>query len=235
MSDAGVRIAPAGDRALVVRLGDRIDDATFQRVQSALARLHGVAREITDVVAGFATVTVHYEPARVATVGGELPHAALTRTIAALLEGPAPGVATRGPLVEIPVCYEGELAPDLEEVARHAGLSIGEVVELHAAAEYTVHMIGFVPGFPYLGGLDPRLATPRRAEPRTRVPAGSVGIGGAQTGVYPIASPGGWRLIGRTPLRLFDARREASSLLQVGDRVRFRAIARREFDRLAGA
>ncbi|HEX2779923.1 MAG TPA: 5-oxoprolinase subunit PxpB [Gemmatimonadaceae bacterium] len=226
------RIAPFGDRALVVTLGDRIDDATFQRVQGALARLGGASGEITDVVAGFASITVHYEPLRVAMVGAELPHVALARTVASLLDGVDAVSAAPGRLVEIPVCYEGELAPDLEEVARHTGMSSRDVVRLHSAAEYVVHMIGFVPGFPYLGGLDARLATPRRAEPRTRVPAGSVGIGGAQTGVYPIASPGGWQLIGRTPLRLFDARRESPSLLHVGDRVRFRVVTRREFDAL---
>jgi inhibitor of KinA len=133
-------------------------------------------------------------------------------------------------IVELPVCYCGELAPDLEEVARHANLSSGEVVTLHTATLYTVQMIGFTPGFPYLAGLDARLAVPRRAEPRLRVPAGSVGIGGEQTGVYPMATPGGWNLIGATPLSLFDPAREPAALLRIGDRVRFIAISRGEYD-----
>ncbi|MGH8657881.1 MAG: 5-oxoprolinase subunit PxpB [Gammaproteobacteria bacterium] len=124
-------------------------------------------------------------------------------------------------LVEFPVDYGGEEGPDLEEVARHCGLSAREVIERHAVVEYTVYFLGFQPGFAYLGGLDPLIATPRRAEPRLAVPAGSVGIGGAQTGIYPAVTPGGWQIIGRTPLALFDAAREPPTLLLPGDQVRF--------------
>ena len=133
-------------------------------------------------------------------------------------------------LVEIPVCYESEFALDLEEVAQRAKLSPMEVVRRHSAANYRVHCVGFTPGFPFLGGLPRELATPRRATPRKQVPAGSVAIGGVQTGVYPVASPGGWNVIGRTPLRLFDAQREPPALLSAGRRVRFRSITRAEFD-----
>jgi inhibitor of KinA len=132
-------------------------------------------------------------------------------------------------LVEIDVCYGGEFGPDLEEVARLRGLSVDEVVRIHSTGDYLVYMIGFSPGFPYLGGLDSRIATPRRAAPRTLVPAGSVGIGGDQTGVYPIASPGGWQLIGRTPQQIFVVSREPPTLIQAGDRVRFRSISADEF------
>lgn len=135
-----------------------------------------------------------------------------------------------GRFVEIPVCYDGEFGPDLADVARHTGLSVEEVIARHSAVEYRVHCLGFAPGFPYLGGLPPELATPRRATPRQGVPAGSVAIGGAQTGIYPQSSPGGWNVIGRTPLRLFDADREPPALLKAGDRVRFRPITRGEFE-----
>jgi allophanate hydrolase subunit 1 len=135
--------------------------------------------------------------------------------------------------VEIPVCYGGEHGPDLDAVAAHAGLSRDEVVARHAGAGYTVAMLGFAPGFPYLLGLDPALHVPRRANPRTRVPSGSVAIGGAQTGIYPRELPGGWHLIGRTPRALFDPARNPPCLLAPGDRVRFRTITADEFAPLA--
>jgi inhibitor of KinA len=131
------------------------------------------------------------------------------------------------------VCYGGVFGPDLEAVAQRHGLAPEELIRLHSEAVYSVYMLGFAPGFAYLGGLPPALATPRRDEPRTAVPAGSVGIGGSQTGIYPLVSPGGWNLIGRTPLRLFDARRTSPTLLAVGDRVRFQVIEHDDFDRLA--
>lgn len=135
--------------------------------------------------------------------------------------------------IEIPVCYDPEFGPDLQEVASHDGLSVDEVVAIHCGATYRVDFLGFSPGFPYLSGMSPRIAAPRLAVPRTRVPAGSVAIGGTQTGVYPLASPGGWRLIGRTPLRLFRLEASPPALLQMGDTVRFARIDRAAFDRLA--
>lgn len=232
MNGAPVRVAPLGDRALVVRLGDHIGDAVFARVRAAVGRLHDAHPAISDVVAGFTTVTVHYEPAAVGGPAGDAPHTTLARVLEDALRDLESATLPEARLVEIPVCYEGDFAPDLDEVARHAGLTTDEVIALHTGAACVVQMIGFTPGFPYLAGLDPRLATPRRAEPRTRVPAGSVGIGGEQTGVYPMATPGGWNIIGRTPLALFDPRREPAALLRVGDRVRFVAISRERFDAL---
>ncbi|HJU25447.1 MAG TPA: 5-oxoprolinase subunit PxpB [Rhodanobacteraceae bacterium] len=158
---------------------------------------------------------------------GEGKQAARIRVTAATAKPP-------GRPIEIPVCYGGEYGPDLDAVAAHAGLAPDEVVARHTAAEYTVAMIGFAPGFPYLLGLDAALAMPRRRDPRTRVPAGSVAIGGAQTGIYPHELPGGWQLIGRTPLALFDPQREPPCLLAPGDRLRFRAIRVDEFEIVAG-
>jgi len=137
--------------------------------------------------------------------------------------------ASRSRRIEIPVAYGGEMGPDLDFVAQHNQLSTEEVIRLHTANEYLVYLVGFTPGLPYLGGMATRIATPRLAEPRPRVPAGSVAIGGNQTGVYPIESPGGWRIIGGTPLKLFDLDRESPFLLKAGDSVRFRSITLEEF------
>ena len=211
-----MHIHPLGDRALIVEIEGGIDTETLDRIrmitsQIDQARIAGV----TDIVPGYASVAIHYEP----SIAGA---AAMRRALGEALQAPAtPAAHTDSHTVDIPVVYGGADGPDLDAVARHCGLSPQDVITRHAAATYTVHMIGFVPGFPYLGGLDPRLATPRLQTPRTLVPAGSVGIGGEQTGVYPVASPGGWQLIGRTPLRLFDPSRDAPALLQLGDRVRF--------------
>jgi inhibitor of KinA len=135
-------------------------------------------------------------------------------------------------VIEIPVCYDREFAPDLDDVAKHAEISAQEVVALHSKSKYRVACIGFVPGFTFLAGLPRNLGTPRRDVPRKEIPPGSVGIGGAQTGIYPLRSPGGWNLIGRTPLKLFDPSKNPPTLLHPGDRVRFRAISTEEFESL---
>lgn len=218
----------AGEGGLVVELGDRIDPELNARVhalaQAVRARLGG---RVIEVVPTYRSLLVRHDPLRVARRG-------LERELRALLaEEASPRAAAAGRLVHVPACYGGDLGPDLDFVARHAGLDPREVIELHAAATYQVYMLGFTPGFPYLGGLSPRLATPRLEMPRERVPAGGIGIGGVQTGIYPVASPGGWRLIGRTPLRLFDPEAEPPFLLAPGDRLRFVPVDRAEFDDVA--
>jgi inhibitor of KinA len=134
-------------------------------------------------------------------------------------------------IVDIPVCYDPEFALDLDDVAHHTGLSPKEIADLHQRASYRVNCVGFTPGFPYLSGLPARLAVPRRAVPRKEIAAGSVAIGGSQTGIYPVKSPGGWNIIGRTPLSLFDPSKNPPALLGAGDGVRFRAITRAEFEK----
>ena len=234
MTASPLAIVPLGDRALVVRVGDQIGEATFARVQAVLSHLAGAHPAITDVVPAFATVTVHYDPAAVRRPSGEPPQSTLARILEERLTGIEASPVLDARTVEIPTCYDGELAPDVEIVAGHAGLSTDDVIARHSATTYVVQMIGFTPGFPYLAGLDPSLVTPRRAEPRTRVPAGSVGIGGEQTGIYAIATPGGWNIIGATPLSLFDPLRDPAALLRVGDRVRFVRIGRERYDAIAG-
>jgi len=212
------RLRAQGEGGIVVELGEAIDPAVNARVH-ALARAveRRLGREILEVVPSYRSLLVLHDPLRV-------PRARLARRLEALAaeipEGPAPAP---GRVVRIPVRYGGEEGPDLEEVARLVGLPPAEVVARHAAPVYRVYLLGFTPGFPYLGGMDPRLACPRLASPRARLPAGSVAIGGEQTGIYPVESPGGWRILGRTPLALFDpapgARRPF--LLAPGDGVRF--------------
>jgi inhibitor of KinA len=184
-----------------------------------------------DRVPAFASVTVHYDPAHVAP-GNDRHASPYARMVASLTRQLAPIRADSLPepeIIEIPVCYGGGFGPDLDEVSARHGLSSDEVVRIHSSATYLVYMVGFMPGFAYLGGLPSEIATPRRSSPRTAVPVGSVGIGGQQTGVYPTESPGGWNLIGRTPVRMFDLTRDTPSLLATGDRVRFQPISIEEF------
>ncbi len=228
-----VRLYPLGDAAVVLEFGDHISPATHRAIADFSARL---ARQpfagLREVVPAFTTLTVYYDPWLVSD-GGQLPPyetvaAALRERLAAV--GP-PAAAAGAGLVEIPVCYGGAWGPDLAFVARHTGLATDEVIARHAAPDYLVHMIGFAPGFPYLGGLDAGLATPRLAQPRPRVPAGTVGIAGPQTGIYSLPTPGGWQLIGRTPLRLFDTAWAAPSLLRAGQHLRFVPISAAEYAR----
>ena len=226
-----MRLFPLGDSAVVVALGNGVDEALQQRTQAFVAELgRNPPIGVTDVVPTFASLTIFYDAAR---IGGFDQLCAQIETCAARTEAALVLPAAR--IVEIPVCYGGDFGPDLAEVAAHAGLTVAEVIALHSGALYHVDAVGFAPGFGYLGGLPKKIHTPRRATPRTQVPAGAVGIGGAQTGIYPLATPGGWNLIGRTRLRLFDGTREEPALMRVGDGVSFRAISSAEFDAAANA
>lgn len=232
-----MRITPLGDRALLIHLGDTIDEATHRLVRAVCARL--IDRPVLgtiELVPAFASVAIHYEP-RLVSNGARAgsPYERYALEIEETLHDLDVGQLPAPRRIEIPVVYGGEYGPDLEAVAQQHGLGADDVVRLHTGATYRVYMLGFAPGFAYMGGLPDAIATPRRAEPRTAVPAGTVGIGGSQTGVYPLVSPGGWQLIGRTPLRLFDARRLPPTLLSVGDVVTFRVIEPNEFRALASA
>ncbi|MEL1264064.1 5-oxoprolinase subunit PxpB [Pseudoxanthomonas putridarboris] len=226
-------IEPLGDDALLVRFGDTIDAATNQRVHALADHLRRHAPAwLCDLVPAYASLGVFFDAERVP--GGDA-RQALARMLAGMTEQEESPALAAPALHEIPVCYGGDFGQDLAAAARELGLAEAELIARHCAPVYSVAMIGFAPGFPYLLGLDPALALPRLATPRAKVPAGSVAIGGAQTGIYPRASPGGWRLLGRTPLRLFDARRAAPSLVQPGDRVRFVPIDAQAFSALGGA
>jgi inhibitor of KinA len=220
-----MKLEPLGDSAVIATLGSGIDEATLASVLSFAASIAAAKRAgITDVVPAYATVTAFYDPAQFSEPPGDA-YDAVCRFLKSCGARAGHSGLLAGKTVEIPVCYGGEFGPDLDDVAAHCRMSASDVVSRHCRADYLVHAIGFTPGFPYLGGLPDALRTPRRDTPRQRVPAGSVAIGGAQTGVYPVNSPGGWQIIGRTSVALFNPLRETASLLSPGDRVRFRAIS----------
>ena len=216
-------IRPYGDRALLVELAPQIDPATNAAVV-ALARAVTAAAVpgLGGGVPAYCSLTISYDPA-------VLPYAAAEALVRQLHAAAPPPVADYGRLLRVPVCYEAEFGPDLADVAAHAGLPAAEVVRLHTATEFRVYMLGFLPGFAYLGRLPEALRCPRKATPRLRVPAQAVGLAGLQTGIYPVEAPGGWQLIGRTPLPVFEPQRAAPFLFQPGDRVQFYAISAAEF------
>jgi len=210
------RIRECGDSMLLVEFDAVIDPAINARAIALAAALrHPLLPGVFDVVPGYRTVGIHFDPLKTDILALE---AHVDRGLAMVESAP---VSVGGAVVEIPVRYGGDAGPDLDAVAAFAGCAPDEVIRRHAAVTYRVYMVGFVPGFAYLGRVDASIAAPRRRMPRERVPAGSVGIAGAQTGVYPAETPGGWQLIGRTSLRMFDPVREAPSLLAPGDLVRF--------------
>jgi len=226
-----MEITSLGDSALIVRVpsGDKSLDVVLDAVHKIrIAQIPGVV----EIAPAYMSIGVFFDPMQVATAG--VGSAAIfdwvaeriRQTVSRKTKSPKP----TGQLVKIPVCYDLEFALDLADVAQHTRLSAKQVADLHQAAEYRVNCIGFTPGFPYLSGLPKKLATPRRAMPRTEIPAGSVAIGGVQTGIYPFRSPGGWNVIGRTPLQLFDPLKNPPALLRAGDRVRIRPITRDEFN-----
>ncbi|MFC7153396.1 5-oxoprolinase subunit PxpB [Cohnella cellulosilytica] len=233
------KLLPLGDAAIVVQFGETICPETHERVRQLSEYLERQPfAGMIEHVPSFLSVAVYYDPFELAT-GGEHagapenadPFGIAAEHLKAVLAKLEHTGRKQARVVEIPVCYGGDLGPDLPEVAAHHGLSEQEVIEIHASADYLVYMLGFAPGFAYLGGLPERIATPRRATPRLTIPAGTVGIAGDQTGVYPISTPGGWQLIGRTPEPLFLPTATPPTLLRAGDIVRFRPIAREEFDR----
>ena len=217
------RILPVGGGALVVEFGTTVDPAVNARVLALDAALAAAAPPgVVETVPTFRSLMVHYDP-------GVTGAATLGETIAGLLDhaGEAPAAERTW---RIPVCYQGDdLAPDLAEVAARTGLAPEDVIAIHTGGRYRVYMLGFLPGFPYMGDLDRRLVLPRRADPRVRVPAGAVAIATTLTAVYPVESPGGWHLIGASPARLFDPARDPPVPLAPGDAVVFEPVPRERF------
>lgn len=221
------RLLPVGEGAVLVEFGQDVDPA-IQAGVSALEQ--AISRElhpaISEWVPTYRSLLVYYDPLQAS-------YQELADWLSARCGAVGDASAVPRRRVTVPVLYGGELGPDLPFVAEHTRLTPEEVIERHAAPDYLVYMLGFMPGFPYLGGLDPRIVTPRLTTPRTAVPAGSVGIADRQTGVYPLNSPGGWQLIGRTPVRLYAPERPDPIMLHPGDLLRFQPVTADEYRRLA--
>lgn len=219
-----ISIKPVGDQAILAVFEQRIGEDINGKVMALKERIELLKEDgVLESVPAFASLLVYYDPMKT-------DYTVMKKKLETLVMNLEGTQAASGKIVEIPVCYGGKYGEDLEFVARHAGLSEKEVIQIHSGRDYLIYMLGFLPGFPYLGGMDERLFTPRLENPRTRIPAGSVGIGGEQTGIYPMESPGGWRLIGRTPLKLFSPDGDAKLPYEAGDRIRFVPIDEREFE-----
>lgn len=221
-----IRYKSGGDRAIVVEYGNEISEAVNKKVRALSYLLDREPLEaVIEVVPTYRSLMVHYDPL-ISDENTMIQKLQEKEQKLGNLELPPPIVT------EIPTLYGSEYGPDLEEVAKHCGLSKEEVIAIHSSTEYLIYMIGFTPGFPYLGGMDPRIATPRLENPRTKIPKGSVGIADTQTGIYSVDSPGGWKLIGWTPVPLFDLEAIHPFLLNAGDYVKFRAIEELEYQRI---
>ncbi|HOD36478.1 MAG TPA: 5-oxoprolinase subunit PxpB [Syntrophales bacterium] len=220
------RIRFCGDRAIIVEYGEGIDRTVNEKVRAMAAMLRkSLPRGVEAIIPAYRSLSLLYNPLMVSTDQ-------IAKAIEAAEKNLRQTEIAEPRIVEIPVCYGGEFGPDLEIVADHNSLDAGEVIAVHTSVDYHIYMIGFAPGFCYLGGLDRRLHTPRRKTPRTLLPAGSVGIAESQTGMYPQDSPGGWQIIGRTPLRLFAPWREEPFLYRAGDRIRFVSVTEEQFHRV---
>jgi len=226
---ANIRFRPASDQSLLVHFGNEISLETHREIVSFLKLLEAeLPKGIVNLHPAYCSVLVKFDALNFTYADIE---ASLEPYLARLQELNLPAPRMR----EIPVCYGGEHGPDLAEVASIHGLAVEEAIRLHSSATYTAYFLGFVPGFAYLGGLPPDLATPRLQTPRKAVPSGSLAIGGNQTGVYPTVTPGGWRLIGKTPLKLFNPAAAHSSFFEIGDQVRFVPITAEEFEQAAAS
>jgi len=217
-------IKPAGDSALLVQLGNEISpelNAKVRALNLALQHSHFI-EGIIETVPAYCSLLVCFDPLKVDPLQLE---AELEKAIQSATEH----IFSQPTVTVIPVCYGGDLGPDLEFVSDYCKLAPEEVIAFHSAPNYLIYMLGFTPGFPYLGGMDPRIATPRLENPRTKIPAGSVGIAGEQTGIYPIESPGGWRIIGRTPVNIYDPFRTPPVLFSAGNYIRFQPITAEQY------
>lgn len=221
-----IKLLTAGDSSILLQFGNTIDPAINRKIAATVQLMREQhINGVTDVIPAFCSLLINYDPRVIS-------YEQIKRRMEALVKIDVTAGDTRKRVFEIPVCYGGEYGPDIQNIADHAGMSVEEVIQIHTSRDYLIYMLGFLPGFTYLGGLDERIHTPRLANPRIRIPAGSVGIGGSQTGIYPMDSPGGWQLMGMTPVKTYDPDREVPILVEAGDYIRFVAIDEDEFHRI---
>lgn len=231
--DKTYEIKPVGCQAVQVIFEQKIEESINKKVMALKEMLSGSPRAFSGVPAGavcetiptFAALLIYYDPMLT-------DYLSMKNMLEGILSSMKKEKQAKGRLIEIPVCYGGTYGEDLAFVARHAGMTEEEVIRLHSSRDYRIYMLGFLPGFPYLGGMDERIFTPRMESPRTKIPAGSVGIGGEQTGIYPVESPGGWRLIGRTPVKLFNPQKNGELPYEAGDWIRFCPIGEEEYEKI---
>jgi len=221
-----------GDNAILLDVGTEISIETHRKVTVITECLESQDFDwMIEYISAYTSITIFYDPLKLVknALHDKSPFEVAVKQLSTLISMLEETSLPEQRIVEIPVCYGGEYGPDLEEVAKITNCSLEEVINIHSSAEYLVYMIGFAPGFPYIGGMSEKIAAPRKATPRLKIPAGSVGIAGKQTGVYPLETPGGWQLIGRTPLRLFQPEQDSPSLLKAGDKIIFKPITSKEF------
>ena len=227
MKTSDVKLLPCGDSAVTVEFSREISEAVNGKIRFLASWLENERIDgVIETIPTFRSITVFFDPL-------VIKKKRLCRLILAAMKGYTEETSGEKRVFKIPVCYEGEYAPDLEDMAKITGLDPDVIVDIHTSRDYLIYRLGFLPGFPYLGGMDERIEAPRLDSPRTAIPAGSVGIGGSQTGIYPLASPGGWRLIGRTPIKIYDPERKEPIFYRAGDYIRFVKITEEEFSLIA--
>ena len=222
-----VKILTAGDSSILIQFGNAIDPDINARIAATVAIIKEQHIEgVVDIIPAFCSLLINYDPRVIS-------YDRMRERMEKILSMEIAADARKKRVYEIPVCYGGTYGPDLATIAEHAGLSEQEVIDIHSSTDYLIYMLGFLPGFTYLGGLDERIHTPRLANPRIRIPAGSVGIGGSQTGIYPMDSPGGWQLMGMTPVKTYDPEREVPILVEAGEYIRFVPVDEAEYERIS--
>jgi inhibitor of KinA len=231
--ETSYRVFPLGDSAITIDFGNRMDEKINQQVMALFEKLlQQPLPGMIEAVPAYSSLTIYYDMVQLhkRIKADTTVYEWMKEQVEAIIQEPLPANNSSAAIIRIPVCYDIAFAPDLEEMATIKNISIEEIIEIHTAKKYRVYMLGFLPGFPYLGEVDEKIVMPRKQQPRQQVAAGSVGIAGKQTGIYPLASPGGWQIIGRTPVKLFDADNDKPTLLKAGDWVEFYSITIEEYE-----